>query len=513
MVTYFSTLVASLVGVASPTNNTIHLPTQTSQPTTAVVPFSAAPAQGPATYAEFTRTTDTIRILGDTLLAGGPFTYEFRIWLTAPAIGYVIGEQQISVEDKCLELGENQYRFSVAYDNPLGYNAGSSPEIVLGRWMHIAYVADTTSRIIYVDGQPAAVLSRGQSYADGTDSNMAIGMFQKGKGYLVSPQLPSFIGKLDWVRISKTPRYSGAFTPPVESSLIADPQTVLLLKFNEPTGTTTLIDESPNQFVCEVGVPVNPGLTATSPMMGRVECTGSFVSVSPEAVALLPGSSVAFQATAATGVTAYQWLKDGVPLSDDDRISGSATATLTITGITNADQGLYACRIENACGIATSSPTPLSCKPIILQSAPAATPQKRTLALTLGVPANAPYTYAWRRNGVPIANLAGVYSGAFTNTLRILSPDFIRGGTFDCVLTDVCGQTISASTRVCLADFNLDTNVDDADFVSFVRDYDTLLCADPTMSPGCFADFNNDTVVDDADFLFFTAAYDELLCP
>jgi hypothetical protein len=181
--------------------------------------------------------------------------------------------------------------------------------------------------------------------------------------------------------------------------------------------------------------------------------------------------------------------------------------------MTSDDQGVYTCRVENACGLAVSNPATLSCKPIILQSAPSATPQKRTLALALGVPANAPYTYAWRRNGVPITNLAGVYSGAFTNTLRILSPDFARGGTFDCVLTDICGETLSATTRVCLADFNLDTNVDDTDFVTFASDYNTLLCSDPAMSAGCFADFNNDTVVDDADFLLFAAAYDELICP
>jgi hypothetical protein len=244
-----------------------------------------------------------------------------------------------------------------------------------------------------------------------------------------------------------------------------------------------------------------------------VGCTSAAPNTQPAAQALVPGGTATFQFGVTGFGLSYRWTKDSVELTDDARISGSHSATLTITGVTSADQGDYRCVVTNACSTLQSDTAPLSCKPIILQSAPAATPQKRTLALTLGVPANAPYTYAWRRNGVPIANLAGVYSGAFTNTLRILSPDFIRGGTFDCVLTDVCGQTISASTRVCLADFNLDTNVDDADFVSFVRDYDTLLCADPTMSPGCFADFNNDTVVDDADFLFFTAAYDELLCP
>lgn len=247
---------------------------------------------------------------------------------------------------------------------------------------------------------------------------------------------------------------------------------------------------------------------AWQPGMGPLSLTAPV-----DGLSLLPGTTAVFTASVSGPASSYQWFKDGPPLIDNARISGSTTSTLQIVNVTDSDQGFYSAKIEGGCSTIETNAAPLSCKPIILQSAPAATPQKRTLALTLGVPANAPYTYAWRRNGVPIANLAGVYSGAFTNTLRILSPDFARGGTFDCVLTDVCGQTVSASTRVCLADFNLDTSVDDTDFVTFARDYDTLLCSDPAMSSGCFADFNNDTVVDDADFLLFAAAYNELLCP
>jgi hypothetical protein len=244
-----------------------------------------------------------------------------------------------------------------------------------------------------------------------------------------------------------------------------------------------------------------------------VGCAAAAPNSQPAAQPLLPGGTASFHFGVTGYGLSYRWTKDSIELTDDARISGSHSATLTITGVTSADQGDYRCVVTNTCSTLQSDPAALSCKPIILQSAPSATPQKRTLALALGVPANAPYTYAWRRNGVPITNLAGVYSGAFTNTLRILSPDFARGGTFDCVLTDICGETISASTRVCLADFNLDTSVDDTDFVSFAKDYDTLLCADADMSAGCFADFNNDTVVDDADFLLFAAAYDELIGP
>lgn len=66
---------------------------------------------------------------------------------------------------------------------------------------------------------------------------------------------------------------------------------------------------------------------------------------------------------------------------------------------------------------------------------------------------------------------------------------------------------------ICAADFNLDDSVDDADFVPFASDYNTLVCEDPVMTPGCPSDINRDGFVDDADFVLFAEAYDELACP
>jgi len=65
----------------------------------------------------------------------------------------------------------------------------------------------------------------------------------------------------------------------------------------------------------------------------------------------------------------------------------------------------------------------------------------------------------------------------------------------------------------CRADFDADCSVDDADFVSFVSQYDLLVCADPAMDQYCPADLNSDGLVDDADFVLFAAAYSDLVCP
>ena len=84
---------------------------------------------------------------------------------------------------------------------------------------------------------------------------------------------------------------------------------------------------------------------------------------------------------------------------------------------------------------------------------------------------------------------------------------------YDCVITDECGQTTTATAHVCLGDLNADGFVDDSDFVLFVQAYNLLLCDDGAMPAGCPSDFNNDTVVEDADFSYFAQAYDVLVCP
>jgi len=65
----------------------------------------------------------------------------------------------------------------------------------------------------------------------------------------------------------------------------------------------------------------------------------------------------------------------------------------------------------------------------------------------------------------------------------------------------------------CPADFNGDTQVDDADFVIFANSYNLLDCTDPTMPAGCPADLNGDGFVDDTDFVEFVSAYNTLICP
>lgn len=85
------------------------------------------------------------------------------------------------------------------------------------------------------------------------------------------------------------------------------------------------------------------GYAGGNPVLGAPGC--SVVSLGDPVTISCP-VSIAFS---------YQWLRDGVPLSDDGRISGSASPTLQISSTVAADVGEYVLRVNAACGIVDSA--------------------------------------------------------------------------------------------------------------------------------------------------------------
>ena len=72
-------------------------------------------------------------------------------------------------------------------------------------------------------------------------------------------------------------------------------------------------------------------------------------------------TSTAFRVTAdGVGPLTYQWLKDGEQLSDDGRIAGTHTDTLTVTHVEVTDAGDYSVQVSNECGGAISDPATLA---------------------------------------------------------------------------------------------------------------------------------------------------------
>ena len=221
-----------------------------------------------SSYAHFGATSDTIRIQGNTVFPTVDFTYEMRVRMAKGApFGHVISEQRDTYEAKLVRLTSTTFNGYMVRGQSCGSeNQTPTSTSLSDGWHHIAWVRSGSIARLYLDGALNAEWpSQANCLGNSPDSWMSIGMMR----YTAQQTtLPSFLGDIDWIRVSSTPRYLDTFTPPFECEVATDSQTLLLLKFNEAAGTTTLIDESPSHFQCDVGVAVNPGGSATSPTLG-----------------------------------------------------------------------------------------------------------------------------------------------------------------------------------------------------------------------------------------------------
>ncbi len=83
---------------------------------------------------------------------------------------------------------------------------------------------------------------------------------------------------------------------------------------------------------------------------------------------ILPADETASFSVTVSSLTpeTYKWYKDGSPLSDGGNISGSETATLTITTVSENDEGLYLCKVNNDSGVEVESASaPLAIQALI----------------------------------------------------------------------------------------------------------------------------------------------------
>ena len=295
---------------------------------------SAATAQNSG-FASFTQPSDTIRILGNTVFQGTDWTYEMRIRIGSDARnlirGHILSEQRDSVEDKTVfafngELSKVTIR---------GLNCGDDASTPLtttlqDRWLHLAWVRNGSTTTLFVDGIAAQDWDdRPTCTNDYPGSWMSLGMFRYGAGQFPGGSVPSFLGDLDWIRVTDGALYSADFTAPYECEVEASTATRLLLKFNEPNGTAILVDESPNAFVCEVGVPLSPGVKSTSPTLGNTD--GGFPACRPTCPADIDENGLVDGVDLAIVLSRWGTLPTDYPRADtngDGTVDGSDLAVL-----------------------------------------------------------------------------------------------------------------------------------------------------------------------------------------
>jgi hypothetical protein len=281
----------------------------------------------------FARPSDCISIDGYTLVTN-QITIEAEILipssLAAPSYQYprIFEEQLCNGKDKQLSASPATIEGGTwVSDNP---NLQVDPAVAVSRdtWHHVAFVHDSDEDRIYLDGIEEGVLDfiGDPGIANATSGVMAIGAVQYTCGG--TPDA-SFIGAIQWLRVSCVARYSGAVVDPPAIMPAVDAYTQILFDFRQVAlGASTVDDLSPNHFVGTVATGFDD---ATAPVFVP-PAPPTFQTVTPANNSLtLTWATVAgltYQLQYATSLSQPAWNNMGYPLvATNGIISVSAPIT------------------------------------------------------------------------------------------------------------------------------------------------------------------------------------------
>ena len=123
------------------------------------------------------------------------------------------------------------------------------------------------------------------------------------------------------------------------------------------------------------------------------------------------GSTATFSVGVAGDGLSYQWLRGSASLSDDGRISGAASPTLSVSAVLSPDAAIYTVIVTNAAGSVTSSPAALT----VLYPMPYCEPFNYPAWFNLGGQVN-PAFLGWDDVGT---STAGPYVTVFPGNLSL----------------------------------------------------------------------------------------------
>ena len=172
----------------------------------------------------------------------------------------------------------------------------------------------------------------------------------------------------------------------------------------------------------------------------------------PAPLFLCVGEDASFTITALSGTNPqFEWRKNFVPLTDDGRIIGSNTSTLTIKNIIAGDEGTYDVVVNGTCGLPHTSdgayldittPPSITVNPVPQTICSGGNANfSVTVATVTGDPLPA---YIWQKDGTPVDPVAN--PSALTSTLTITGAT--TGGIYNCVITNPCGFITSTSAEL-----------------------------------------------------------------
>ncbi len=165
----------------------------------------------------------------------------------------------------------------------------------------------------------------------------------------------------------------------------------------------------------------------------------------PSALTLQVGGNVTLSVGASGNALAYQWFKDGSPVSAN---STATTPTLVLTNVQHADAGSYTVVVSNAGGSATSNAVTLKVSDTPVPPPPAITAAPASTTVTQGqytslfvIASGNNLLYQWFKNG-------NVIPGANDLQLQIPSAQLSDAASYTVVISNSSGSIQSAPARI-----------------------------------------------------------------
>ena len=188
--------------------------------------------------------------------------------------------------------------------------------------------------------------------------------------------------------------------------------------------------------------------------LGSVTSSNAVLTVSlPPSITMQPvgrtavqGANVNFTVAAAgTPPLGYQWLQNGLPLSDDGiHVTGSATTSLTLNGVLDSDAGNYSVVVTNGVGGVVSTDAALT---VIVPPLITAQPADQTViqgtgatfSVTVSTNNTMPLSYQWRFQGT------NILAGATNVSLTLMAVQTTNAGHYLVVVTNRAGSVTSSN--------------------------------------------------------------------
>jgi len=181
------------------------------------------------------------------------------------------------------------------------------------------------------------------------------------------------------------------------------------------------------------------------------------IGLGPTNLTVHTTANATFAVTGVTGTPApfYYWQKDGAPLTDGGRFSGTHSAALTVSSTVESDAGTYSCLVSNIAGVAVGTATlSLIVPPTVDAQSPAGgtifVGAGNTVNFSVTAHASNPISYQWNKGGTPLTDNSRI-SGAATTNLMITAVDQSDVGIYSCHLSNADGTADSLAVSLALA--------------------------------------------------------------